>query len=117
MVRASRCATNISENAGWSCRTRIMALFSSRMSSQSVIAVASRHATRLACDATFAAEFIRPKDGDHCFLALCGIDGHLHLSVADINDRIGGIALRKDDLIHLMLGDGPPPVSLGEKGL
>lgn len=39
-VRAKRCETNISEKAGSSWRTRIIVAFSSRMISQSVIAVA-----------------------------------------------------------------------------
>ena len=77
MVRAKRCEMNISENAGSSWRTRIMAAFSSRMISHSVIAAAV--AMRRGCPVRHPSpqNSSGPQDCDDGFLALLGNNGEL----------------------------------------
>jgi len=42
-------------------------------------------------------------------------DGDLHLAFLDIEDRIGGISLGKDDLLLAVRTNAPALANLGEK--
>jgi hypothetical protein len=74
-----------------------------------------RHAPRLPGQATFAAEFIRPQDGDDGFLPLLGNDGDFDLAALNEENRISRIALPVDNLICPVFGFGSSAVHFREK--
>ena len=74
-----------------------------------------RYALRLPGKTSLAEEFVRTEDCDDRFLALLGNDGELHLAFLDVEDRIGRVALRKDDLAFAVFADAPAIPDAGEK--
>jgi len=74
-----------------------------------------RYALRLPGQTPFTEEVIRSKKCDDGFLALFRNDGDLHLAFLDIEDRIRGISLGKDDLLLAVLTDAVALANLGEK--
>ena len=76
-----------------------------------------RDALRLTGQASLAEEFIRSENGDDRFLALLGNDGDLRLAFLDVEDRVGGIALRENDLVLAEPINAAALADLGEKGL
>jgi hypothetical protein len=75
-----------------------------------------RDALRLPGQTSLAEEFIRSEKRDDRFLALLGNDGDLRLAFLDIEDRVGGIALREDDLVLAEPINAAALADLGEKG-
>jgi hypothetical protein len=55
------------------------------------------------------------EDCDYCFLPLLGNNGDLDLAFLDIEDRVGGISLRKDGPIFAALGEGASIANFGKK--
>ena len=74
-----------------------------------------RDALRLPGKTSFTEEFVRSKNCDDGFLALLRNDGDLHLAFLDVEDRIGRVSLRKDDLVLAVLANAPALADLGEK--
>ena len=69
----------------------------------------------MSVQATFAEELSGPHDSDHRFLALLGDDENLDLPLLDIENGIGGVALRKHDLALVEFQYGLAVADLGEK--
>ena len=90
-----------------------MAAFSSRTMTDSLMRRDRRYALRLPGKASFAEEFVRPKDRDDGFLALLGNDGDLHLALLDVEDLVRRVSLRKHDLA---LAVGPNAAALADLG-
>ena len=116
MVRTKRCEMNISENAGSSWRTRIMADFSNRMISHSVIASARPSAAAVPPGIP-RCRIRRDPRPQQCLLPLLGNDGDLDLTLLDVEHRIRRIALREDNFIRPVLGQGSATIYGGEKYL
>jgi hypothetical protein len=76
----------------------MMAAFSKRVATQSVIATADMR-NGLPRQASLAAKIPGSKQSDDRFLAMLGNHGDLDLALLDVKNRIRGRALRKDDLI------------------
>src|ERR1700730_13728556 len=74
-----------------------------------------RYAPRLAGQATFAAELIRPQNCDDGFLPLLGNNGDLDLAFQDVEDGIGRIALPEHNLIVRIFGFGSSAVYTRKK--
>src|ERR1700685_958608 len=98
MVRTKRCEMNISENAGSSWRTPIIADFSARMISHSVIAAAVAKCRGLPGQAPLSAEIVRTHDRNNGFLPLLGNDGDLDPALLDVEHRIRRITLRENNV-------------------
>ena len=64
---------------------------------------------------SFTEEIIRTQNCDDGFLALFRNDGDLHLAFLDIEDRIRGISLGKDNLLLAVLTNAVALANLGEK--
>src|SRR5436190_10328771 len=64
----------------------------------------------------FTEEFVWPKNCNDCFLSLVGNNGALGLPFLNVEDRIRGVSLRKDDLVLAVFANGPYLADLGEKG-
>src|SRR6185503_21363271 len=62
------------------------------------------HVQWLAGKARLADELAGVQDRDHSLLALVGYDSELHLSLKEVKDSIGRIALSKDILIRPISG-------------
>ena len=75
-----------------------MAAFSSRMMTQSVMAVTSRCAG-LPGKTSFAEKITGSYDRNHRLLALLGNDGELRLALLDVKDRVRRVSLGEDNLI------------------
>ena len=56
-----------------------------------------RQTLRLSDQASFADKFVLPQQGDDGFLSLLGYDGDFDLALLDIENRIGIVALSKND--------------------
>jgi hypothetical protein len=70
---------------------------------------------RRTCPArSFTEELVRTQNCDDGFLALLRNDGDLHLAFLDIEDRIRGVSLGKDDLLLAVLTNAPALANLGE---
>jgi hypothetical protein len=62
----------------------------------------STRGNRLSDQASFTHEFVDTQDRDDGFLALLGYDGDFDFAFLNIENRIGLIALRKDDFALAM---------------
>src|SRR6476660_8814752 len=71
---------------------------------------------RLAGQATFAAEFIRPEECDDGFLPLLGSDGDFDLAFLDVENGIRRVPLREDNPILAVPADAPSLADFSEKG-
>jgi len=76
-----------------------------------------RQAARLPGKAFFAKEFVRSKDPEDGFLAILRNNRGLHLAFLDVEDLIGRVSLRKDDLVLGVLAYRPALAYFGEKSL
>src|ERR1051326_1617049 len=74
-----------------------------------------RHTQRLPCQASFAKEFASSKDRDDRFFSLLGNDGYFYPALLDVENRVGGFALRKDDLTVLVFRYGPADIYSGQE--
>jgi len=68
---------------------------------------------RFAGQRSLAAEFVRSPDCDDGFLAKLGNDGNFDLASVDVKNRIRWVSLRVDNLIFLIIRQGPSHVVLG----
>jgi hypothetical protein len=55
------------------------------------------------------------EQNDHGFLPLLGDDGLLDLAALNVENRIGGLALRVDNLTLPIIGNNSPPVHFRQK--
>ena len=62
---------------------------------------------RLAGKASFAKEITCARHRDNAFLTVLGNYGKLHVALFDVEDRIGGVALREDARLWAVLCSGP----------
>src|ERR1700743_2032472 len=62
---------------------------------------------RLSDQTSFAKELICAEECDDCLLALLGYDDYFDFALFDIEHRVRGIALRKDDRVLLMCRNAP----------
>ena len=74
-----------------------------------------RYAQHLPGKTSFSEELVRTKNCDDGFLALLRNDGDLRLAFLDVEDRIRGISLRKDDLLLAVRMNAPALANLSEK--
>ena len=74
-----------------------------------------RYPLHLPGQTSFTEELVRTQNCDDGFLTLLRNDGDLHLAFLDIEDRIRGISLGKDDLLLAVLTNAPALANLGEK--
>jgi hypothetical protein len=65
---------------------------------------------------SFAKKLVRSENCNDRFLALLGNDGDFRLAFLDVEDRVGGIALRENDLVLAEPVNAAPLADLGEKG-
>jgi hypothetical protein len=65
--------------------------------------------------APFPEEIAGSQKCDHGFLPLLGDDGLLDLAALNVENRIRGFALRVDNLILPIIGNGSPPVHFRQK--
>src|SRR5437899_9911940 len=56
-----------------------------------------------------------PQKCDHGFLPLLGGNGLLDLATMNVENRVRGFALRVDNLILPIIGNGSPPVYFRQK--
>ena len=64
-----------------------------------------RQTLRLSDQASFADKFVLPQQGDDGFLSLLGYDSDFDLALLDIENRIGLVALGKNDVFLLIPGN------------
>ena len=69
----------------------------------------------MAIEASFAKELSGFQDSDHGFLALFGENENLDPSLLNIEDRVCGVSLRKNDLVLVEVQYGFALADLGEK--
>jgi hypothetical protein len=62
-----------------------------------------RQPFRLSDQASFTHEFVNTQDRDDGFFALLGYDSNFELALFNIENRIGGFALRKDNFVLAVL--------------
>jgi hypothetical protein len=74
-----------------------------------------RYALHLPHQTSFTKEIIRSKKCDDGFLALFRNDGDLNFAFLDVEDRIRGVSLGKDDLLLGVLTNAAALTNLGEK--
>src|SRR6202045_2703735 len=72
---------------------------------------------RMAIQASFAKKGARFQNTYDCFLAPLGNDGELDLALLDVKNRVRLAALRKNNLVLVILGYSFPIAHLGEKCL
>jgi hypothetical protein len=65
---------------------------------------------------SLAEELLGLQYPDDRFLSLLGHDGELDPAFLDVKNRIGGVALGKDDLTFLIFRNRLSIANLGEKG-
>src|ERR1700724_4825076 len=69
----------------------------------------------MAIQAPFAKKVAGSEHCDHRFLALVGNDGEFDLAFLDVENRVGDLSLRKDNLILSIFGYRFSFAHLGEK--
>src|ERR1700738_894988 len=70
---------------------------------------------RMAIQTSFAKKMVRFQKAYDCFLAPLGNDGELDLALLDVKNRVRLAALRKNNLVLVILGYRFPIADFGEK--